>query len=263
MKLLITTATDIPIAIVNLLCNFVAQIILEMNYKVMLLFLVLLAQFSCKDNDQRLADNLKDAKKKELIFKTIDKGWNFMDSPINTVSEATLKTWPEWRAFMTELSIKPKKTITAFQKKAKTLSTKVVALNSNIPPQFNTPQIRSRIATLITQVRMLDLYINLDKVSDKKVTQLVGEINLEMVSLQRQMDKIVEKSKIPMEAGESELLMMLDTARAIQAGNPSMPVNPEAMQGNQTILGNPGGAISPQKQLQQQQLQQQKQQQQK
>jgi hypothetical protein len=28
------------------------------------------------------------------------------------------------------------------------------------------------------------------------VTQLVAEINLELVSLQRQMDKIVEKSKI-------------------------------------------------------------------
>src|SRR6187402_921861 len=217
-----------------------------MNSKVMLLFLVLLAQVSCKENDERLADNLRDAKKKELIFKTIDKGWNFIDSAINTTSEATLRTWPEWRAFMAELSIKPKKTITAFQKKSKTLSNKVMALNNNIPAQFNTPQIRSRIATLITQVRMLDLYINLDKVSDKKVTQLVAEINLEMVSLQRQMDKIVEKSKIPMEAGESELLMMLDTTRAIQAGNSTIPGNP-TMLGNQTRPGNLGGASSPQK----------------
>lgn len=215
-----------------------------MNNKVMLLFLVLLMQFSCKNNDERLADNLKDAKKKELIFKTIDKGWNFIDTPINTTSEATLKTWPEWRDFMNELGGKPKKTITAFQKKAKSLSSKVVGLNTNIPSQFDTPQIRSRIATLITQVRMLDLYINLDKVSDKKVIQLVSEINLELVSLQRQMDKIVEKSKIPMEVGESELLMMLDTTRAIQAGNPAMSVNPTAP-GNATTPGNPGGSTSP------------------
>jgi hypothetical protein len=236
-----------------------------MNNKLTLLFLVLLMQFSCKDdNDVRLADNLRDAKKKELIFKTIDKGWNFIDTPINTTSEATMKTWPEWRAFMEELSVKPKKTITAFQKKAKALSTKVMALNTNIPTQFDNPQIRSRIATLITQVRMLDLYINLDKVSDKKVTERLAEINLELVSLQRQMDKIVEKSKIPMEVGESELLMMLDTTRAIQAGNPAMsgskatPGNP-ALQGNpkmpgtQTIPGNPGGATSPQIQQQQKQ----------
>ena len=97
-----------------------------------------------------------------------------------------------------------------------------MALNTNIPTQFDNPQIRSRIATLITQVRMLDLYINLDKVSDKKVTERLAEINLELVSLQRQMDKIVEKSKIPMEVGESELLMMLDTTRAIQAGSPAI-----------------------------------------
>jgi hypothetical protein len=198
-----------------------------MNNKLTLLFLVLLMQFSCKnDNEQRLADNLRDAKKKELIFTTINKGWNFHDTPINSTSEATLATWGEWRAFMDELAIKPKKTIGAFQKKAKALSTKAMALNTNIPAQFDTPQIRSRIATLITQVQMLDLYINLDRVSDKKVTKLVSEINIELVSLQRQMDKIVEKSKIPLEVGESELLMMLDTTRAIQSGNPVIPGNP-------------------------------------
>ncbi len=190
-------------------------------------------QFSCKnDNEERLADNLRDAKKKELIFTTINKGWNFFDKPINTVSEANMATWPAWRDFMNELAIKPKKTITAFQRKSKTLSTKVMALNINIPTQFDTPQIRSRIATLTTQVRMLDLYINLDKVSDKKVTKLVAEINIELVSLQRQMDKIIEKGKIPLEVGESEMLMMLDTTRAIPSGRPMIP-------------GNPGGATSP------------------
>jgi len=35
------------------------------------------------------------------------------------------------------------------------------------------------------------------------------------VSLQNQIDKIVQKSKIPLEEGESELLKMLDTTRAI------------------------------------------------
>jgi hypothetical protein len=210
-----------------------------MNNKLTLVFLVLLMQFSCKnDDDGRLADNLRDAKKKELIFTTINKGWNFYDTPINSTSEATLTNWTEWRAFMNELAIKPKKTITAFQKKSKALAIKSMALNNNIPAQFDTPQIRSRIATLITQVQMLDLYINLDKVSDKKVTKLVAEINIELVSLQRQMDKIVEKSKIPLEVGESELLMMLDTARAIQPGKPMIPGNP----GGATIPKNPNQA---------------------
>ena len=210
-----------------------------MNNKLVLLFLAIMMQFSCNNSDdKRLADQLRGAKKKELIFTNINKGWNFFDSPINTTSEANMATWPQWREFMEELAKKPKKNIVNFQKKSKALSTKVMLLNNNIPEQFNTPQIRSRIATLITQVRMLDLYINLDDISDKKVVKLVAEINLGLVSFQRQMDKIVEKSKIPMEAGESELLqMIMDTTRAIQgsspaaiqSGNRSFPGGPQSM----------------------------------
>ena len=227
--------------IVNLLCNFVVQIIWKMNNKLALFFLVILMQFSCNEgSDKRLADQLKDAKKKELIFTTIKKGWNFFDTPINETSEATIKTWPQWREFMDELAKKPKKTIGDFQKKSKALSTKVMALNVNIPTQFDVPQIRSRIATLTTQVRMLDLYINLTDISEKKVVKLVAEINIELVSLQRQMDKIVEKSKIPMEAGETELLqMIMDTTRAIPSGGtPIIPVNPSSLMNSK----NPNGA---------------------
>jgi hypothetical protein len=39
---------------------------------------------------------------------------------------------------------------------------------------------------------LLDLYIHLDAISDKKVVHLIAEINNEL-ALQRQMDKIVEK----------------------------------------------------------------------
>ena len=90
-----------------------------------------------------------------------------------------------------------------------------MALNDNIPYQFSKPQIKSRIAALITKVRLLDLFIHLDNIPDQKVIGLVSEINIEMVSLQNQMDKVVQKSKIPLEEGESDLIKMLDTARAI------------------------------------------------
>lgn len=90
-----------------------------------------------------------------------------------------------------------------------------MALNNSIPVQFNQPQIRSRISILITKVKMMDLFIHLHKIPDDKVTFLIGEINKELVSLERQMDKIVEKSKIPQEEGESDFLRMLDTTRAI------------------------------------------------
>ena len=44
---------------------------------------------------------------------------------------------------------------------------------------------------------------------------LVGDINKELVSLERQMDNIIVKSKIPKEQGEEDFLKMLDTTRAI------------------------------------------------
>jgi len=171
---------------------------------------------SCKnDTEKRLIETEKDAKKKELIFSNIEKGWVFNANPINATSQANKSSWNEWRMFLTELEQKPKKTIGAFQKKSTELSKKIMDLNTNIPIDFNKPQIKSRISALITKIRMLDLYIHLNNIPDQKVLVLVGEINEELVSLQNQMDKIVQKSKIPLEEGESDLLKMLDTTRAI------------------------------------------------
>ena len=194
-----------------------------MKYNIAIFFFLIFILFSCKnDNQKRLAENKKEIKKREIIFKNIEKGWVFYDTPITEASEKSIATWNELRMFLAELAQKPRKTIGAFQKKSKELSKKAIALNENIPLEFSKPQIKSRISTLITKVRLLDLFIHLDNIPDKKVTQLVAEINLELVSLQRQMDKIVEKSKIPIEEGESDLLKMMDTTRAI----PNTPIDP-------------------------------------
>jgi len=187
-----------------------------MKYKLSYFLFLIILLSSCKNDDQkRIAENEKDAQKKEVIFSNIDKGWVFYDTPINTTSEASMATWNEFRLFLAELAIKPKKTIGAFQQKSTAISKKVMALNENIPYQFDKPQIKSRISTLITKVRLLDLYIHLDDIPDKKVIQIIAEVNNELSSLQRQMDKITEKSKIPVEAGESELMKMMDASRAI------------------------------------------------
>lgn len=197
-----------------------------MKYKLSCFFFLIIILSACKnDNQKRLTENERQLKKSELIFSNINKGWVFYDTPINTTSEATVASWSELRVFFAELVVKPKKTIGAFQKKSKALSEKVMALNENIPSQFNKPQIKSRVSTLITKVRLLDLFLNLDKIPDQKVIVLVSEINAELVSLQRQMDKIVERSKIPVEEGESELMKMMDTSRAIPntTTDPNLP----------------------------------------
>jgi len=187
-----------------------------MKLKLIYILSLIFVLNSCKnDTEKRLIETEKDAKKKELIFSNIQKGWVFNANPINATSQANKSSWNEWRMFLTELEQKPKKTIGAFQKKSTELSKKVMDLNTNIPIDFNKPQIKSRISALITKIRMLDLYIHLNNISDQKVLVLVSEINEELVSLQNQMDKIVQKSKIPLEEGESDLLKMLDTTRAI------------------------------------------------
>lgn len=189
---------------------------IEMKLKFIYLLSLFFVLNSCKnENEKRLVENKKDAQKKEVIFSNINKAWVFNANPINATSRANMLSWNEWRLFLSELEQKPKKTIGAFQKKSAELSKKVMALNNFIPVEFNKPQIKARIAVLITKVRMLDLYIHLKDIPDQKVIALIPEINKELVSLQNQMDKIVQKSKIPLEEGESELLQMLDTTRAI------------------------------------------------
>jgi hypothetical protein len=196
---------------------------IQMKNKIVAFFFLASLLFSCQnDNQKRIAENKKEVKKKELIFESINKGWVFYDTPINTTSETSIASWNEFRLFLAELSQKPKKTIGAFQKKATEISKKAMALRETVPYLFSKPQIKSRVATLITKVRLMDLYIHLDNIPDKKVVQLISEINIELVSLQRQMDKMVEKSKIPAEIGEAEMLKMLDTTRAI----PTTPIDP-------------------------------------
>ncbi|WP_395050579.1 hypothetical protein [Flavobacterium sp.] len=187
-----------------------------MKFKFIYLFSLVFVLNSCKnDTEKRLVETEKAAKKKELIFENINKGWVFNANPINATSQANKLSWNEWRLFLAELEQKPKKTIGAFQKKSTELSKKAMALNDFTPAEFNKPQIKARISTLVTKVRMLDLFIHLSDIPDQKVLVLVGEINEQLVSLQNQMDKIVQKSRIPLEEGESDLLKMLDTARAI------------------------------------------------
>jgi hypothetical protein len=189
---------------------------IAMKLKLIHLFSLVFVLNSCKnDTEKRLVETQKDAKKKELIFENINKAWVFNANPINATSQANTLSWNEWRMFLAELGQKPKKTIGAFQKKSTELSKKAMALNDFIPTEFNKPQIKARISILITKVRMLDLYIHLNDIPDQNVLVLVGEINTELASLQNEMDKIVQKSKIPLEEGESDLLKMLDTARAI------------------------------------------------
>lgn len=184
--------------------------------KIVVLLSLVFILYSCQNDDQkRIAENKKEIQKREVILKNIEKGWVFYDSPVTEAAENSLANWNEWRVFFVELAQKPKKTIGSFQQKSKAITKKAMALNDNIPGAYSIPAIKSRISTVVAKTQMLDLYINLDNIPDKKVVKLIAEINLELVSLQRQMEKTVDKSKIPVEVGESDLIKMRDASRAI------------------------------------------------
>ena len=118
--------------------------------------------FSCQDEEaQRLAAQ-KDADKKEQIFKNINQGWNFNVPTLNPQTQPLVENWSELRMFLLELNQKPQSSIGAFQKKSKVLSTKSSELNNNIPIVFNKPEIKSRIAVLMTQINSINLFMDIN-----------------------------------------------------------------------------------------------------
>ena len=191
---------------------------MKIYFSTLLLLLIFLS--SCQEDPKtRAIEQEKETLKKEVIFSNINRGWNFNSQPTNETSKQLTTFWAEWRVFLNELGQKPKSSIGAFQQKAKTLSKRAIELNINIPIQYNLPEIKSRIAVITTKVNAVNLYIHLNQIPDKKIIQLVQEINTEVASLQSQFDEIKVKSQIKIEDGEGDMIRMLDTTRAI-------PTNP-------------------------------------
>jgi len=177
---------------------------------------------SCQnDNSSLLIEQQKEAKKKEAIFNTINRGWEFDIAPMDPQTMARIGTWNEWRNFLREINQKPKSTLSAFQKKATVLVAKSNELLLGVPQEFNKPQVRARIMVINTKLKSMDLYIHLNQIPDDKVVQLVGEVNTEIEYLQLQLEEIVQRSLIPREEGEPDFQKMKDTTRAI----PNTPIN--------------------------------------
>lgn len=175
---------------------------------------------SCQEDPKvRALEQEKETQKRESIFVTINNGWNLDSQPTNGTSQELTTNWAEWRAFLNELGQKPKSSIGAFQQKAKTLSKRAAELNNNIPIKYNLPEIKSRIAVITTKVNAINLYIHLNQIPDKKIVQLVQEINTEVASMQFQLEEIKRKGEIKIEDGEGDMRRMLDTARAIPSSS--------------------------------------------
>ena len=187
-----------------------------MKLKMVYLFLFAALALSCQDdNKERIVEQQKEAKKKEVIFNNINAAWQFNIPSMEPGAQAVAASWIEWRDFVNEINLKPKSTIGAFQRKSSILSKKVTNLNNNIPYKYNLPAIKSRISVLTTKIKTLDLFIHLNQIPDDKVISILKDISIEITSLQMQMQEIIRKSLIPMEEYESDIIRMKDTSRAI------------------------------------------------
>ncbi|RZJ36032.1 MAG: hypothetical protein EOO51_03060 [Flavobacterium sp.] len=187
-----------------------------MKFRVFGFLTLIFVLASCNDDsDKRIAENQRYQKKREAVFSSISKAWTFNSQPINAPSQQLTTTWEQWRVFLNELSEKPQSTIGAFRKKANSLSQRIQEVQATVPIPYNKPEIKSRLAVLATKVHSLNLFIGLPEIPEQKVVALISEINSELYSVQLQMAEIVRKSEIPREVGESDMIRMLDTSRAI------------------------------------------------
>ena len=176
-----------------------------------------LGLMACENDSQQQLEAQKIAKKNEAVFKNISKMWQFNFPNARPEVKANLISWNEWRQFEIEMRQKPKSTLSAFQLKIKNLSTKADALYSNMPLEYNKPQILSRLTTLNTKIKSLETFMNLRVIPEQKIAKLIPEINEEIRGLYNQWDEIIIKKSIPKEIGEELMLRALDTTRNASA----------------------------------------------
>lgn len=188
-----------------------------MNYRFFTIILCVLFFTSCKnDDDKRLAEQEKSRQKGESTFKNISENWDFKTVILQPKSENLVANWEQWRLFFVELNNKPTSTLGAFQKKSSDLTQKADDLLKSIPPEIDKPEIRSRFLVLLNHFRSLEMFISLDEIPEEKIILIISEINQQLSSIELQLDEFIRKSEIPMEFGESDMIRMLDTSRAVK-----------------------------------------------
>lgn len=190
--------------------------------KILLLLCLSVATLSCEgDEKQRIAETKRTQKLNDSIIKVISANWKFDVPPPTPKVAQRINAWNEWAQFNTELRQKPAGNArNAYLQKTKTLVKRADLIKNNIPVFFDKPQVRSRMGVLITKIKSLYTYMNIETIPAKKVITIINEITHEMAALQSQLDEIVRISEIPKEQGEEEMLRALDTTRM---------ANPDAM----------------------------------
>jgi len=178
---------------------------------------------ACKEDTTVHDIDIQKAKKeKELVFNAINKAWNFPSRNLTPEAQIIATNWNEWRLFINELQQKPQSTISAFKLKTKSLVQKVEVLQKTIPAKLNTPQVKTRLTALVTKMKALNMFLNVDRIPEKRVVQIVTDLNLEVNAVNDQIEKMVRRSHIPLEEGEAELIKKTGAAKEDPTPKPEM-----------------------------------------
>lgn len=151
----------------------------------------------------------KELKEKELVFSAIKSAWNFQERTLTPESQIIATNWNEWRVFVNELNQKPAATISAYKIKTKSLVQKAEVLQSSIPSKLNKPQIKSRLSALVTKLKALNMFLNIDRIPEKRVVTMVSDLNLEVNAFNDQIEEIVRRGNIQMEEGEAVMIQKI------------------------------------------------------
>lgn len=197
------------------ICNFVSNHLIYMKYfNIIISVAFAVAAFSCEEDEkQRRVDTVRAEKQNDSILKIISNNWRFDVPPPTPAVRQRITTWTEWNQLMAELEQKPKGGIAAYKQKTKNLVNKADKVRQNLPSMFAKPQVYSRLGVLVTKIKDLYTYLNVDVIQDKKVLKLIAETRQEITSVQNQLDEIIRISQIPKEEGEEQMLRALDTTR--------------------------------------------------
>ena len=116
----------------------------------------------------------------EHFFELLEKEWRFTFPTASTKVNLTLNDWNEWQQFKNELSQKPKTSLSAYKLKIANVSKKSDSLQFYVPEVYKVPALTSRLLTLDTQLKNLDMYLQLKEVPIKKISPFLKQINIEI-----------------------------------------------------------------------------------
>ena len=181
--------------------------------RVITILFISLFLFSCNGTDAQKEASEREVKKEQALFELLEKEWRFTFPTASTKVNLTLNDWNEWQQFKNELSQKPKTSLSAYKLKIANVSKKSDSLQFYVPEVYKVPALTSRLLTLDTQLKNLDMYLQLKEVPIKKISPFLKQINTEIKGLYSQFEELEVLKNIPLEAREKQMLEAIDTTR--------------------------------------------------